>query len=117
MDYNHVLLTPLKSCVIGKSMFDRVIGFFSEWLGTTILILFCVVSVFCLLLLNKSPLSSEKSSNPSFEVEFLFEKDGVKVYRFYDGGRPIYYINSQGSIQWTEFTGKTSHEMQVNTVN
>jgi hypothetical protein len=36
---------------------------------------------------------SEKKGN--YQVEFLFEKDGCKVYRFYDN-RYIYYTDCDG---------------------
>ncbi len=40
-----------------------------------------------------------------FEVEFLFEKDGVKMYRFYDNGRYHYYTN-KGETTSTQDEGK-----------
>jgi hypothetical protein len=42
-----------------------------------------------------------------FEVELLFEKDGVKMYRFYDNGRYHYYTN-QGETSTTQSEGKYS---------
>ncbi len=44
-----------------------------------------------------------------FNVEFLFEKDGCKMYRFYDG-RTIYWANCEGRIQsdYVQRSGKTS---------
>lgn len=32
------------------------------------------------------------SSNPTYEVSLLFVHDGYKVYRFYDEGRPHYFV-------------------------
>ena len=31
-----------------------------------------------------------------FDVKFLFETDGIKVYRFMDGGRAVYFTNGSG---------------------
>lgn len=58
----------------------------------------------------KEPVSTEKSSNSQINVELLFEKDGVKVYRFEDGGRAIYYTDARGRTEWTttQSNGKTS---------
>ena len=41
------------------------------------------------------------SDNPSYEVRKLFTVDGVTVYRFYDGGRCIYFTNGNGVVQYT----------------
>jgi hypothetical protein len=35
----------------------------------------------------------------SFEVTFLFEKDGVKIYRFSDAGYYRYFSTGNGSFQ------------------
>lgn len=35
-------------------------------------------------------------SNPAYEIEFLFEYDGCKVYRFQDGSTWVYYTNCRG---------------------
>lgn len=39
-----------------------------------------------------------KTNNNYFEVSFLFEVDGCKVYRFWDGGATYYFTSCQGSI-------------------
>jgi len=36
-------------------------------------------------------------NNASYEVEYLFEHDGCKVYRFRDESRYVYFTNCQGS--------------------
>lgn len=42
-----------------------------------------------------------KSANKidNFNVELLFEKDGCKVYRFYDG-RYVYWANCEGTVMY-----------------
>lgn len=32
-------------------------------------------------------------NNDSYEVSYLFEHDGVRVYRFYDDGREVYFTS------------------------
>ena len=45
-----------------------------------------------------------------YDVQFLFECDGVKVYRFRDG-KDVYFTNANGmtKYQYTTRTGKYSH--------
>ncbi len=47
-----------------------------------------------------------------FEVEFLFEKDGVKMYRFYDNGRYHYYTD-RGETMSSQTSGKSSYEENI----
>lgn len=47
-----------------------------------------------------------------FEVEFLFEKDGVRVYRFRDGGRARYFT-SQGETMTTHESGKSHYTENI----
>ncbi len=42
-----------------------------------------------------------------FDVQFLFETDGVKVYRFFDAGEYIYFTNSNGMTSY-KTSGKYS---------
>ena len=68
----------------------------------------------------KEPVSTERSSNNEFKVDLLFENNGVKVYRFFDGGRAIYYTDARGRTEWTttHSNGKvtTTHKRSVETV-
>ena len=52
----------------------------------------------------KKAQSTEQTGN-GFKVEFLFEKDGIKVYRFFDGGN-YHYFTSKGETMTTQQTGK-----------
>lgn len=36
-------------------------------------------------------------NNKTYNVEYLFENDGCKVYRFYDNGNYVYFVNCNGS--------------------
>lgn len=43
------------------------------------------------------PLHEGKSqNNKTYEVDYLFEHDGCKVYRFYDRGNYVYFTNCRG---------------------
>lgn len=48
--------------------------------------------------------------NGNFKVEFLFEQNGCKMYRFKDGGRYIYWSDCQGKVQsdYAQNTGKST---------
>ena len=37
-------------------------------------------------------------TNQSYQVDYLFEHDGCKVYRFYDRGQYVYFTNCQGEV-------------------
>lgn len=56
---------------------------------------------------SPKPVSVEQASN--YEVQKLFEHDGCKVFKFYDGGYPRYFTNCTETISSiTRRTGKTS---------
>lgn len=63
---------------------------------------------------TKEVVSVSRSNNPDIPVELLFEYDGVKVYRFKDNGRSIYYTDARGKTEW--HTGKHSTKQSVETV-
>jgi hypothetical protein len=56
----------------------------------------------------KDPQSMTTVGN-GFQVEFLFEKDGIKMYRFLDGGRHHYFTSTGETI--------SSHSEGKNTVD
>ena len=47
---------------------------------------------------NKPVSVSHEGIELEFEVELLFEKEGIKMYRFYDNGRFHYYTNKGETI-------------------
>lgn len=57
------------------------------------------------------PVSTSKTNNPHVPVSLLFERDGVKVYRFEDGGDYHYYADARGSVMSSNAVsnGKTSY--------
>lgn len=50
-----------------------------------------------------------------FDVQFLFETDGVKVYRFFDGGDYIYFTNTSGTTSY--MTGSKFRERKTSLNN
>ena len=66
----------------------------------------------------KKPVSMEQSTNPNFQVEFLFEYDGVRVYRFIDGGSYRYFAKRVDgvSVSWESSIGKTTYPISIDTI-
>ena len=66
----------------------------------------------CVILLCISVFSCGRSSKPlskvapynnkSYRVEYLFEHDGCKVYRFQDNGHYVYFTNCHGTVSSIE---------------
>lgn len=52
------------------------------------------------------------------DVKLLFEYDGVKVYRFYDCDRHIYFTNTGGKVEYTRtyHNGKMVRTEEVQTL-
>jgi hypothetical protein len=59
---------------------------------------------------SNDPMSKERlGKDDGFEVEYLFEKDGVKMYRFYDAPH-YHYFTSRGETITTQTSGSGKHE-------
>ncbi|WP_165020278.1 DUF4884 domain-containing protein [Dysgonomonas sp. ZJ279] len=43
-------------------------------------------------------LVAPSDNNPTYTVDYLFEHDGCKVYRFYDRGNYVYFTNCTGDV-------------------
>ena len=39
-----------------------------------------------------------ENAKADFNIEFLFERDGTKIYRFYDRGRARYFATGNGRM-------------------
>ena len=49
--------------------------------------------------------TQESQNNETYKVDYLFEHDGCKVYRFYDRGNYVYFTNCKGeAIMKTDST-------------
>ena len=61
---------------------------------------------------------SVSDSVSDFDVEKLFDVDGISVYRFYDGTKPVYFTNRRGEV-YTEKTytnGKSTIKERTQTL-
>lgn len=58
----------------------------------------------------KKPQYTEKNGN--FEVQLLFEQDGIRVYRFYDYGDAKYFT-TRGDTFWTESKGDVTVPVNI----
>lgn len=47
---------------------------------------------------KKELIFRQKNAKADFKIEFLFECDGVKMYRFYDKGRARYFTTGNGRM-------------------
>ena len=65
-----------------------------------------------LLSCNGTALKTEQSDNSEFEIELLFEHDGVKVYRFWDGAS-FHYFTNKGGTMTTRTSGKKTYEENI----
>lgn len=57
------------------------------------------------------PISSSREGL-DMEVDLLFEKDGIKMYRFFDNGHFHYYTNRGETIS-TQQSGKTTYQENI----
>lgn len=65
---------------------------------------------------RKSSEVALETSNPEFKIELLFIHDSVKMYRFRDGGRTIYWADARGSVLMEEENPKAPpsyHEVKT----
>lgn len=60
------------------------------------------------------PLKKGKAeNNNTYTVEYLFEHEGCKVYRFYDEGTYIYFTNCTGNVT---VASKDSSDSKIQTI-
>lgn len=76
------------------------------------LLIIIVISIFSSCYSGKPLTSNPSENNSTYKVEYLFEHEGCKVYRFYDRSSYIYFTNCTGnataisndSIKTTRYT-------------
>lgn len=62
------------------------------------------------------PITAQKAvNNSTYEVDYLFEHDGCKVYRFLDNHEYVYFTNCTGVVSSTK--GDSTKTKTVNMVN
>lgn len=61
------------------------------------------------------PIATEKPvNNETYDVDYLFEHDGCKVYRFRDQGNYVYFTNCKGDV--TSFRSDSTKTRVVNSI-
>jgi hypothetical protein len=61
---------------------------------------------------SKSISVEQTGKDNSITIEFLFEKDGLKMYRFYDLAH-YHYFTTKGDVTTTQKAGKVSYEEKI----
>ena len=80
---------------------------------TTVLI--AVITLFFSCKIIQKPVSSTSpNDNQTYQVDYLFEHEGCKVYRFVDHGNYVYFTNCNGDV--TSIENDSIHTRVVNTV-
>lgn len=73
-----------------------------------------VVALLLCCLIGCSGRAIQIDKHGDFQVELLFEKDGYKIYRFYDAGHLRYYVTPEGSVTYSEGRKiKQNYEIQT----
>jgi len=76
-----------------------------------------VFIIIILILMSCAGKLKESTKEGEFELEFLFEKDGCKIYKFYDFGRYIYWSNCAGNMQYNFMQNQFSTEKMQSFTN
>lgn len=85
---------------------------------TSAIILLFGVSLFVLSSCHSGrPLvNAPAQNNHTYNVQYLFEHEGCKVYRFYDQGNFVYFTNCNGDITAIK-NDSTLHRVQTTGIN
>ncbi|MDF2192954.1 DUF4884 domain-containing protein [Paraflavitalea sp. CAU 1676] len=74
-----------------------------------LILILCVLSFFSCRSIHEPLYSKPSHNNRTYTVQYLFEHDGCKVYRFYDQGNYVYFTNCNGqAIARTDSTTTTN---------
>ncbi|MDH6308424.1 hypothetical protein M2451_000735 [Dysgonomonas sp. PFB1-18] len=60
---------------------------------------------------NKPIAQQKPDNNETYRVDYLFEHDGCKVYRFQDRGEYIYFTNCTGDV--TSLSSDSTRERTI----
>jgi hypothetical protein len=62
-----------------------------------------VLVIICFSCHTQKPIEkAAPQNNPTYEIEYLFEHEGCKIYRFRDNGHYVYFTNCKGDITSVE---------------
>ena len=76
-------------------------------------LLLLLTVIFFFLSCKGDGIETQSTNNDEYHVTYLFEKDGVKVYRFYDG-MEYHYFTSRGETMTQQGTSKNHYEENIN---
>lgn len=62
---------------------------------------------------NEPLVRAKAQNNNTYQIDYLFEHDGCKVYRFQDDGRYVYFTNCTGDVTSVD---NDSTETKIQTV-
>ena len=78
-------------------------------------VLIAVITLFFSCKIIQKPVSSmSPNDNKTYQVDYLFEHEGCKVYRFVDHGNYVYFTNCNGDV--TSIENDSTHTRVVNRV-
>lgn len=78
-------------------------------------VLLISLCIFILCACARDGLETKSTKNPNFSVTFLFEHDGIKVYRFYDEGKYHWFTSKGETINpYSYHLGKIRHTENEN---
>lgn len=76
-------------------------------------VLIAVITLFFSCKIIQKPVSSTApNDNQTYQVDYLFEHEGCKVYRFVDHGNYVYFTNCNGDV-----TSIENDSTQIRVVN
>ena len=61
---------------------------------------------------NKSISVEQTGKDNAITIEFLFKKDGLKMYRFFDAGH-YHYFTTKGDVTTIQKVGKVSYQETI----
>ncbi|WP_312190174.1 hypothetical protein, partial [Sphingobacterium sp.] len=61
---------------------------------------------------REEAIKTERTEVNGIKLDLLFEKDGCKVYRFYDG-QAVYWSDCRGNIEYDYKSGKATYKQQT----
>ena len=64
--------------------------------------------------INRPITTLSPENNGTYTVDYLFEHDGCKVYRFQDMGRWVYFTNCSGDV--TSFQNDSTRTRVINAI-
>lgn len=82
-----------------------------------LIVLITVATATLLSSCTKDAQTREQTTNDEFQTELLFEHDGIKVYRFTDCGRYIYYTDCRGGETMEHSGGKSDKYSEVHNID